>query len=86
MSFDKIKEDLCTKLALKWKRFLAATEQPTVKTKADLSVSVCTENEENEVDVLNGKLDSRIPLRDLVATFVIISFICSLLRAIFGRR
>ena len=86
MSFEKIKEDLCTKLTLKWKRFLAATEQPTVKTKADLSVSVCTENDENEFDVLNGKLDSRMPLRDLVASLVLISFVCSLLRTIYGRR
>ncbi len=84
MSFEELKEKICIRAALKWKRFLRATEKPTVKTKADLSVSLCTE--EDEVDVLGGKVDSEMPLRDLVATFVIISFICSLLRAIFGRR
>lgn len=84
MSFKELKEKICIRAALKWKRFLRATEKPTVRTKADLSVSVCTE--EGEVDLLDGKVDSEIKLRDLIASFVVISFICSVLRVLFGRK
>jgi hypothetical protein len=85
MSFKELKENFCERAILKWKRFLRATEKPTVKAKSDLSVSLCADDE-TKVDLVDLNVDSEIKLRDLVAAFVIISFICSLLRAIFGRR
>ena len=67
-------------------REIAGTTDAYIYDDTVYTAIVCTENDENEFDVLNGKLDSRMPLRDLVASLVLISFVCSLLRTIYGRR
>ena len=85
MSFKELKENFCERAILKWRRFLRATEKPTVKAKSDLSVSLCAD-EGSKVDLLDLNIDSEISLRDLVAAFAVISFVCSLLRTLFGRR
>ena len=84
MSFEKTKEPICQQAALKWKRFLRATEEPTVRTSADLSVRLCAED--GGVDLIGGSVDGEIPLRDLAATVAAIALLASLSHALFGKR